>query len=51
MFLGHLRAHDLTWLEQLKGKKFFGQIQLYGGKYRGEAGRKYPSSSRVKKVK
>jgi N-sulfoglucosamine sulfohydrolase len=45
---GHLRGHDLTWLEQFKGKKFFGQIQLYGGKYQGEAGRKYPAPSRVK---
>ena len=44
----HLVAYDLTWLEQLKGQKFFGQIQLVGGKYRGEAGRKYPAPSRVK---
>ncbi|WDE97313.1 sulfatase [Lentisphaera profundi] len=44
----HLKAHDLSWLEQLKGKKFFGQIQLSGGKYQGEAGSKYPAYSRVK---
>ena len=44
----HLVAHDLTWLEQLKGQKFFGQIQLAGGKYQGEAGSKYPAKSRVK---
>jgi len=44
----HLVAHDLTWLEQLKGQKFFGQIQLVGGKYQGEAGSKYPAPSRVK---
>jgi arylsulfatase A-like enzyme len=43
----HLVGHDLTWLEQLKGKQFFGQIQLSGGKYQGEAGNKYPVSSRV----
>ena len=40
-------GHDLTWLEQLKGKQFFGQIQLSGGKYQGETGNKYPVSSRV----
>lgn len=45
---GHLVGHDLTWLKQLKGKKFFGQIQLYGGKYQGEAGNKYPAPSRIK---
>ncbi len=44
----HLIAHDLTWLEQLKGQPFFGQIQLVGGKYQGEAGSKYPAPSRVK---
>jgi N-sulfoglucosamine sulfohydrolase len=44
----HLVGHDLTWLEQLKGNKFFGQIQLSGGKYQGEAGSKYPASSRIK---
>ena len=43
----HLVGHDLTWLEQLKGKQFFGQIQLSGGKYQGEAGNKYPVFSRV----
>jgi len=45
---GYLVAHDLSWLKQLKGKKFFGQIQLYGGKYQGEAGKEYPAQSRVK---
>lgn len=44
----HLVALDLSWLEQLKGKKFFGQIQLSGGKYQGEAGSKYPAPSRIK---
>ncbi|VGO13512.1 Arylsulfatase [Pontiella desulfatans] len=44
----HLVGHDLTWLKQLKGKQFFGQIQLYGGKYQGEAGNKYPAPSRIK---
>jgi len=44
----HLVGHDLTWLEQLRGKKFFGQIQLSGGKYQGEAGSKYPAHSRIK---
>jgi hypothetical protein len=35
----HLVGHNLTWLKQLQGKKFFGQIQLSGGgggKYQGE---------------
>lgn len=43
----HLVGLDLTWLEQLKGKKFFGQIQLSGGKYQGEVGSKYPAESRI----
>jgi N-sulfoglucosamine sulfohydrolase len=43
----HLAGHDLTWLEQLKGKTFFGQIQLAGGKYGGETGARYPAKSRV----
>lgn len=43
----HLVGHDLTWLEQLKGKKFFGQIQLSGGKYQGEVGKEYPAQSRI----
>ncbi|MCP4312675.1 MAG: sulfatase [Bacteroidetes bacterium] len=43
----HLVGNDLSWLEQLKGKKFFGQIQLSGGKYQGEAGSKYPAPSRI----
>ena len=41
----HLVGHDLTWLEQLKGKQFSGQIQLSGGKYQGEAGNKYQFSA------
>lgn len=44
----HLIGHDLTWLKQLKGKKFFGQIQLSGGKWQGEVGSKYPAASRIK---
>ncbi|EDM26921.1 probable sulfatase [Lentisphaera araneosa HTCC2155] len=44
----HLKGHDLTCLEQLKGKQFFGQIQLSGGKYQGEVGRKPSAYSRVK---
>jgi N-sulfoglucosamine sulfohydrolase len=43
----HLVGHDLTWLKQLQGRKFFGQIQLSGGKYQGEAGSKYPAYSRI----
>lgn len=43
----HLEGTDLSWLEQLKGKTFFGQIQLKGGKIGGEAGQKYPTESRV----
>lgn len=45
---GHLVGADLSWLEQLKGRKFFGQIQLKGGKIGGESGSKYPADSRVK---
>jgi len=45
---GHLVGHDLSWLEQLKGKKFFGQIQLIGGKWQGETGNKYPAPSSIK---
>ena len=44
---GHLVGNDVSFLEQLKGKKFFGQIQLKGGKIGGESGSKYPSESRV----
>jgi N-sulfoglucosamine sulfohydrolase len=43
----HLIGHDLSWLKQLQGKKFFGQIQLSGGKWQGEAGSKYPAYSRI----
>ena len=44
------KAHffgNLQWMSELKGKPFFGQIQLKGGKVGGEAGSKYPSKSRV----
>jgi len=44
---GWLVGHDLSWLEQLKEKKFFGQIQLVGGKYQGEVGSEYPAQSRI----
>lgn len=44
---GHIKAEHLTCLEQLKGKKFFGQLQLKGGKYEGETGGKYPMPSRI----
>ncbi|MEP4534695.1 MAG: sulfatase [Cyclobacteriaceae bacterium] len=38
----HLAKNDLSWLKQLAGKKFFGQIQLAGGKWGGEVGQDYP---------
>ena len=44
---GHLVGRDLSWLGQLKGKRFFGQIQLKGGKFGGETGAKHPMPSRV----
>jgi N-sulfoglucosamine sulfohydrolase len=47
----HLTGHDLSWLEQLRGKKFFGQIQLAGGKWQGETGNKYPAPSSIKESK
>lgn len=37
----------LDWMAQLKGKPFFGQIHLKGGKLGGETGSKFPSKSRV----
>lgn len=37
----------LDWMTKLKGKPFFGQIQLKGGKWGGEAGSHFPSESRV----
>ncbi|MGB7329114.1 MAG: sulfatase [Rubripirellula sp.] len=43
----HMVGRDASWLEQLQGKTFFGQIQLKGGKTGGEAGSKYPADSRV----
>lgn len=44
---GHFKGRDVSFLEQLKGKPFFGQIQLSGGKFEGETGSKYPMPSRV----
>lgn len=44
---GHLAGRDVSWLKQLQGKRFFGQIQLKGGKFEGETGSKYPAYSRV----
>lgn len=44
---GHMVGRDFSWLKQLKGKSFFGQIQLKGGKFEGETGSKYPAKSRV----
>ena len=44
------KAHfsgDLEWMSELKGKPFFGQIQLKGGKLGGETGSKFPSKSRI----
>ncbi|MEW4486606.1 sulfatase [Thalassoglobus sp. JC818] len=46
-FKSHLPGSDLSWLAQLRGKRFFGQIQLAGGKWGGETGSKFPSSSRI----
>lgn len=44
---GHLVGRDLSWLKQLQGKPFFGQIQLKGGKFGGETGAKFPADSLV----
>lgn len=44
---GHLAGNDVSFLEQLQGKPFFGQIQLKGGKIGGESGSKFPAESRV----
>tara|TARA_R110002072_G_scaffold302999_4_gene491159 strand:+ start:12163 stop:13629 length:1467 start_codon:yes stop_codon:yes gene_type:complete len=44
---GHIVGRDVTWLKQLKGKSFFGQIQLKGGKFEGETGSNFPAKSRV----
>ncbi|QDV40405.1 Arylsulfatase [Stieleria neptunia] len=43
----HMIGRDVSWLKQLQGKPFFGQIQLKGGKIEGETGSKYPAPSRV----
>ena len=40
-------SYDYDWFVHLKGKRFFGQLQLRGGKLGGEAGGKYPAESRV----
>lgn len=45
---GHLAGRDVSFLEQLQGKRFFGQVQLKGGKIGGESGSRYPSESRIK---
>lgn len=45
-----IRSHfkgDASWLAGFKGKRFFGQIQLAGGKTGGETGSKFPTESRV----
>ncbi|MCO8121272.1 sulfatase-like hydrolase/transferase [Stieleria sp. TO1_6] len=44
----HMIGRDVSWLKQLQGKPFFGQIQLKGGKTGGETGSKYPAPSRVR---
>ena len=44
----HLVGTDVSWLKQLQGKRFFGQIQLKGGKIGGETGNEYPAESRVR---
>lgn len=45
-FRSHLTGRDVSWLQQLQGTRFFGQIQLAGGKFGGETGAKYPAVSR-----
>lgn len=45
---GHLVGEDLSWLKQLQGQTFFGQIQLKGGKIDGETGSRYPAKSRIR---
>lgn len=42
----HMVGRDVSWLKQLQGQRFFGQIQLKGGKFGGETGSKFPSESR-----
>ena len=49
-FKSHMAGRNVSWLEQLKDHKFFGQIQLKGGKFEGETGSKYPMPSRVKQA-
>ena len=44
---GALKAESYDWFKHLKGKKFFGQIQLAGGKVGGETGSRYPQKSLV----
>lgn len=48
---GHMLGRDVSWLKQLEGKPFFGQIQLKGGKTGGETGSKYPAPSRISEDK
>ncbi|TWT54937.1 Arylsulfatase [Rubripirellula amarantea] len=43
----HMIGREVSWLKQLQGKPFFGQIQLKGGKIEGETGSKFPAKSRV----
>ncbi|WP_186775603.1 sulfatase-like hydrolase/transferase [Rubripirellula tenax] len=45
--VAHMVGRDVSWLKQLQGKRFFGQIQLKGGKIDGETGSKFPAKSRV----
>ncbi|WP_145345716.1 sulfatase family protein [Rosistilla ulvae] len=42
----HMLGRDASWLKPLKGRRFFGQIQLNGGKFGGETGAKFPTESR-----
>lgn len=46
-FRSHLVGRDVSWLKQLQGRPFFGQIQLKGGKFGGETGSKFLAESRV----
>ena len=44
---GHMIGRDVSWLKQLQGKAFFGQIQLKGGKFEGETGSTFPAHSGI----
>lgn len=50
-FKSHFSGQNLEWLKQLKGKPFFGQIQLRGGKIGGETGNRFPAESRIDEAK